>query len=177
MSVRSKVRRAGWIFMAALFLITSLGVGVYGFWQFTRPADDSEQASASCTIGQEPGEVLEVPETFKPEGDVTELNVEDLEEGTGAESKRGDCLVVKYHGTLAASGEKFDGNFDTPLALKFQVGVGQVIPGWDAGMIGMKAGGTRRLILPSDLAYGPSGTQGIPPDSDLVFTVKLISVK
>jgi peptidylprolyl isomerase len=177
MAVRSKMARIGWLSIAGLFLITSLAGGVYGFWLFTRPSEEpAAEDIASCEISQVAGEQLPEPEAYKPEGDITRLEVEDIEEGAGDAVKRGDCLTVKYHGTLA-TGEKFDGNFDQPLALKLPIGVEKVIPGWDAGMIGMKAGGTRRLLIPSNLAYGEQGTQGIPPNSDLVFTVKLVSVQ
>lgn len=163
--------------MALLFIVTSLGVGIYGFIQFTKPSDEpAPEEVASCEIGQVPGEQLPEPEAYKLDKDINRLEIQDLEEGTGAAAAKGDCLTVKYHGTLA-NGEKFDGNFDQPLALKLPIGVGQVIPGWDTGVIGMKAGGTRRLLIPSNLAYGPQGNQGIPPNSDLVFTVKLISVQ
>ena len=176
MAMKSKLKRAGWLSIALLFVVTGLVTGVYGFWQFTHPSDDPA-AVASCSISQVPGEALGEPEAFKAESDVKRLEVTDLEEGSGAAVKKGDCLTVKYHGTFASSGEKFDGNFDTPLALKLPIGTGQVIRGWDSGMVGMKAGGLRRLVIPSDFAYGPNPPEGIPPDSDLVFVVKLISVQ
>jgi FKBP-type peptidyl-prolyl cis-trans isomerase len=106
------------------------------------------------------------------------LQSTDLQEGNGKAAKNGDCLVMKYYGTLASNGNKFDENFTKPEGFKFQLGAGQVIKGWDQGLQGIKVGGTRRLVLPSDLAYGSRGAGStIPPNSDLVFVVKLESIK
>lgn len=168
------------MFLALLFIITGLGVGVWGFWQATHPQDESaqlESASKDCSISQVPGEALTSPEAFKPQGDVAKLSTQDLKDGTGATVKIGSCVTVKYYGTLAADGKKFDGNFDTPLALKLPIGTGQVIAGWDQGLIGAKAGGTRRLVIPSELGYGPAAQASIPANSDLVFVVKVLSVE
>lgn len=175
---------------ALLFLATSVATGALVVWQIRQdnaqtantPSKDSASKQASlndsCNI-QEPVEsgAEAVPETYKPEGDVTELQVTDLQPGSGQTAKAGDCLVVKYQGTLASSGEKFDGNFDTPQALQFRLGQGNVIPGWDQGLNDMKAGGTRRLVIPAELAYRDTGQGSIPPNADLVFVVKLVEIK
>jgi len=76
-----------------------------------------------------------------------------------------------------STGAKFDENFTQPTGFEFIVGNGNVIPGWDQGLLGMKAGGTRRLVIPSQLAYGSTGSGStIPPNSDLVFVVKLLRI-
>ena len=93
-------------------------------------------------------------------------------------AKVGDCLVVKYYGTLASNGTKFDEDFTDTTALAFTLGQGQVIPGWDQGLVGMKVGGTRRLAIPAAQAYGSqSPTAAIPANSDLVFVVKLLRIQ
>ena len=118
------------------------------------------------------------PEVEIPEGDPpTELQVEDLEEGDGAEAQAGDQLSVNYVGVLFDDGTEFDSNFDTGQPFEFALGGGQVIPGWDEGLVGMKEGGRRQLTIPPDLAYGAQGQPpDIPPDSTLVFVIDLESV-
>lgn len=180
--MKDSLKRSFIIFMVVLFAVTSIGIGVLSFWMASRSDDTNltqqDQAQDECAISSVQGvETLPVPEAFKPEGDVNELKTEDLQAGNGQAAKAGDCLTVKYHGTLAASGEKFDGNFDKPEGLKLIIGQGQVIPGWDQGLIGLKEGGTRRLVVPSQLAYGDQSAGAIPANSDLVFVVKLVSIE
>jgi FKBP-type peptidyl-prolyl cis-trans isomerase len=97
--------------------------------------------------------------------------------GNGAVAKNGDCLVVKYYGTLASNGVKFDENFTQPTAFAFTLGQGQVIQGWDQGLVGMKVGGERRLVIPANLAYGSTGSGAIPANAALVFDVRLLKIK
>ncbi len=106
--------------------------------------------------------------------------------GTGKEATVGSNVVVHYTGwfykPMAAKqrGKKFDSSLDAGREpLVFQLGAGRVIKGWDQGVAGMKVGGKRTLIIPSDLAYGKRGVGGgaIPPDSDLIFDVELLDVK
>ena len=182
--VKDVMMRTMWLSIAVLFIVTGLGVGLWGFWEAThRPKDDTSQItpppeSTTCAGGLESGqEKLPVPEIYKPEGKATELQTTDLEEGTGAAAKSGDCLVMKYYGTLATTGDKFDENFTTDQGFKFQLGAGQVIKGWDEGLVGIKTGGTRRLVIPAEKAYGSQGSGAIPANSDLVFVVKLESIK
>lgn len=144
----------------------------------TNPAQDPTAAANACQAPTEGIETLAEPEAFVAEADVTELQTTDIEDGTGEAAKTGDCLVVKYYGTLASNGEKFDGNFTDPTAFAFTLGQGQVIQGWDEGLVGMKEGGVRRIVIPSDKAYGEqSPSEQIPANSDLVFQVKLLEVK
>ncbi len=172
------LKRAFWLFMAVLFIVTGVGVGIYAFWQGTHPAkNDTQQNQAnSCQIQQvASNKTLPPPKQYKPDGDVKKLDKVDIKIGGGKQIKNGDCITVKYYGTLATTGAVFDQNFDKPLALKVKIGVGQVIPGWDLGIPGMKVGGTRRLTIPSDLAYGSQAQNGIPANSDLVFVVDALS--
>jgi FKBP-type peptidyl-prolyl cis-trans isomerase len=129
--------------------------------------DDSGSDSASAKPA------VEIPEGDPP----TELVVDDLEEGDGAEAQIGDQLSVQYVGVLFDGGAEFDSNFDTGQPFEFALGGGQVIPGWDEGLVGMKEGGRRQLTIPPDLAYGAQGQPpDIPPDSTLVFVIDLESV-
>ena len=106
-----------------------------------------------------------------------ELQIEDLNEGTGAEAKAGMDVSVHYTGTLT-DGSKFDSSLDRGQPFTFRLGAGQVIQGWDRGVVGMKVGGPRRLTIPPDLAYGARGFPPvIPPNSTLVFEVQLMGVR
>jgi FKBP-type peptidyl-prolyl cis-trans isomerase len=168
---------------ALLFLATTVAVTAVVIIQANqensanKTSTSDQTSSSACAIGSEQNvETLPNPEAFKPQGDVKTLETKDLETGSGTVIQKGDCLIVKYYGTLATTGEKFDGDFDKPEGLKFQYGVGQVIPGWDTGLDGMRVGGTRRLVIPSELGYGAQGGGTIPPNADLVFVVKILKI-
>ncbi len=108
---------------------------------------------------------------------VTELKIEDIKVGEGAEVKSGDTVVMHYAGTLL-DGTKFDTSYDRGEPFTTQIGVGQVIAGWDQGVPGMKVGGKRKLTIPSNLAYGERGAGAlIPPNSALIFEVELLEIK
>lgn len=168
---------------ALLFLATTVAFSAIVVWQMRQDSAQPEQPEVTqtpteetCQIDEVAGEVKAVPEVFKPSSDVTKLEVTDLKVGDGQTVQAGDCVSVKYHGTLATNGEKFDGNFDQPKLLRMPIGVGSVIKGWDQGVVGMKVGGVRRLVIPSELAYGEQGGGTIPANSDLVFVVEVVSL-
>ena len=103
---------------------------------------------------------------------ITELNV-----GDGAEASAGQTVVVHYRGTLE-NGKQFDASYDRVTPFSFPLGGGRVIKGWDEGVVGMKVGGKRKLVIPPDLAYGSRGAGGvIPPNATLTFEVELLDVK
>jgi FKBP-type peptidyl-prolyl cis-trans isomerase len=108
---------------------------------------------------------------------VTELKIEDLTVGTGAEAAAGDTVLVHYTGWLT-DGTKFDSSLDRGEPFQFTLGARRVIQGWDLGVAGMNVGGKRRLTIPPDLAYGASGAGGvIPPNATLIFEVELLEIK
>jgi peptidylprolyl isomerase len=121
---------------------------------------------------------LERPQIAKPEGDIPfELRIEDLVVGEGAEATKGTKVAVHYVGVAFRTGEEFDASWNRGQPFEFKLGKGQVIPGWDAGVEGMKVGGRRRLTIPSAMAYGARGAgSAIKPHEPLVFVVDLLSV-
>jgi peptidylprolyl isomerase len=121
---------------------------------------------------------LERPQIEKPEGDVPfELGIDDLVVGDGPEATPGTKATVHYVGVAVSTGEEFDASWNRGQPFTFKVGAGQVIPGWDQGVAGMKVGGRRKLTIPSALAYGARGAGGaIKPHEPLVFVVDLVSV-
>lgn len=115
---------------------------------------------------------------------ITALQTTDLKEGTGAVATAGRPVSVHYTGWLYSEtgtdnkGTKFDSSVDRGQPFQFGLGAGQVIPGWDQGVAGMKVGGQRRLVIPPALGYGSRGAGGvIPPNATLVFDVELLDVK
>ena len=100
----------------------------------------------------------------------------DIKVGSGAAVKAGDKVTVSYTGWLT-NGSKFDASADHPgQPFSFTVGNGEVIPGWDKGLVGMKVGGSRRLIIPPALGYGATGSGPIPPNATLLFDVTVVSI-
>lgn len=104
------------------------------------------------------------------------LKIEDEKIGTGAEVKSGDTISINYLGTLE-NGQKFDSSYDRGVPFETQIGVGQVIKGWDEGVVGMRVGGKRRLTIPSSLGYGNQAVGSIPANSTLIFEVELMAIK
>lgn len=147
----------------------------------TTPATPSAVGQAAAAVPGSTEQSTEAPAQQGPQ-----IQSIDVKVGTGKVAVTGNTVVVNYTGwfyrPFAAKqrGKKFDSSLDagrTPL--DFQLGARQVIKGWDQGVVGMKVGGKRTLIIPSDLAYGSRGAPGgsIPPNSDLIFDVELLDVK
>jgi FKBP-type peptidyl-prolyl cis-trans isomerase len=112
---------------------------------------------------------------FEPREAVTELETIDLEVGTGEEVKPGATITAHYTGALVKNGIIFQSSLDFGKAITF--GLDQVIKGWTLGVPGMKVGGTRRLIIPAEQAYGASSpARNIPANSDLVFDIDLVAI-
>lgn len=106
----------------------------------------------------------------------TSLLVHDVIEGTGATATVGSSVTVQYTGAIYATGAGFQSSYDTGQPFTFTLGVGQVIPGFDAGVAGMKVGGRRELVIPPALGYQDVAQPGIPAGSTLIFVIDLVSV-
>jgi peptidylprolyl isomerase len=106
------------------------------------------------------------------------LQKKDLVVGTGPEAKGGDEVTLQYVGVGYTSKKQFDASWDRGEPFTFTLGTGQVIPGWEYGIPGMKVGGRRELTIPGELAYGPAGSPpSIGPNETLIFVVDLLGVK
>ena len=113
---------------------------------------------------------------FDPIDKVSELQIIDITEGTGDSVPEGATITAHYTGALCKDGTIFQSSHDFGDPISF--GLDQVIKGWTEGVTGMKVGGTRRLIIPSDMAYGSvRAASNIPPNSDLVFDIELVAIK
>jgi len=106
----------------------------------------------------------------------TKLVVHDLKKGHGAAAKSGDKLTVNYVGVSCSTGKAFDASYPRHQTFPFTLGQGQVIQGWDKGLVGMRAGGQRELVIPASLGYGPSGSGPIKGNETLIFVVDLVKI-
>jgi peptidylprolyl isomerase len=132
----------------------------------------TSEAATTASEGTKPKVV--VPKGAPPKT----LTIKELKKGTGAEAKSGDEVTVQYVGVDYKTGKQFDASWDRHEPFSFTLGAGQVIPGWDKGVAGMKVGGRRELIIPPALAYGPAGAPpAIAPNATLVFVIDLLGVK
>jgi FKBP-type peptidyl-prolyl cis-trans isomerase len=160
-----------------------LGIIAFGafalifFGNFGAPKKLDEEVGGIKTEQEEPQIGFEEIEQIDEMMTVEKLQIEDIIIGEGKEATTGAKITVNYAGTLT-DGTKFDSSFDRDEPFTFVFGVGQVIPGWDEGLVGMKVGGKRKLTIPSDMAYGEAGAGDvIPPNSTLIFEVELLEVE
>ena len=122
----------------------------------------------------------EKPHVYVPPGEQppSELVIEDVEVGEGAEASSGQTVEVHYAGNAWSTRSQFDASWDRGDSFSFKLGAGEVIPGWDQGVAGMKVGGQRTLTIPPEMGYGARGAGGvIPPNATLLFDVELLDVK
>ena len=140
----------------------------------------SQLANAVVTVGDGENEQTELRnallEGTNQNGTVEKLIIDDVVIGGGVEAKIGDTVSVHYIGTLP-NGQEFDNSNKRGEPFQFTLGEGRVIKGWEDGVVGMKVGGKRILVIPSDLAYGDAGYGPIPGKATLVFSIELIEVK
>ena len=120
------------------------------------------------------GEPSVPPVTGKPPAT---LVVKDIKMGTGAAVKSGQTLTVNYVGVSCSTGKAFDASYPRKQPFSFPLGKSQVIQGWDKGLVGMKVGGRRELVIPAALGYGATGSGAIKPNETLIFVVDLVSAK
>lgn len=141
------------------------------------PAGQTTPAEQPATGGDTGGKAkptVEVPATAP-----TELVVTDIEVGTGAAAENGKTLSMHYVGVAFSDKQQFDASWDGPAGPKpfdFVLGAGKVIPGWDQGLVGMKVGGRRQLVIPPALGYGAAGYGPIKGNETLVFVVDMLAV-
>ncbi len=148
--------------------ILALGAFAYFVFGLNQKPSDTVDTATNATAQTQPSEANQkIP---------SDLKIEDLKVGTGTAVKSGDTVVVNYVGTLP-DGTKFDSSYDRNEPFTTQIGVGQVIKGWDLGIVGMKVGGKRKLTVPPSLGYGDRAAGSIPPNSTLIFEVELVAIK
>src|SRR3954470_701356 len=116
--------------------------------------EESKESDESTTGGEKTKPTVTVPKGISPK----KYAIKEIEEGTGAEAKKGDEVTVQYVGVGYDSEEEFDSSWSRNEPFTFTLGAGEVIKGWDRGVEGMKVGGRRELIIPANLAYGPEGS-------------------
>ena len=159
------------IFIGTVVLIIVLFV----VWIFARPTqapiDLSQEGAQNAAPQQNQINNTDAME----EKTITELNVETTQEGSGPAAEAGDTLRVNYEGRLT-NGTVFDSSYQRGEPIEFEVGTGQVIPGWDQGLLGVRAGQKLRLEIPADMAYGNRAVGPIPANSALIFDVEIVDV-
>lgn len=138
------------------------------------PAGSADTAAAE----EEPVSSGKKPKVTVPAGaPPKELETKDLKEGTGEAAKAGDDVTMDYVGVSYSTKKEFDSSFTSGQPIDVALGQGQVIAGWDEGIVGMKVGGRRELIIPPDMAYGAQGRPpSIKPNETLVFVVDLLAI-
>lgn len=187
--MKSKLKRIGWLSLAALFALTGLGIGIYGFWQATHPPDETpagqEAINIKCSndpaiVELKPGEAklagTKLP-NFTPVEQVTKLTCIDGAVGSGPAATSSSNIIANYSGAVTATGIIFESSLDSGQPIT--IPLSQVIEGWVKGLPGMQPGGTRRLIIPAQMAYGqnPPPGSGIPANAALVFDISLIAAQ
>ena len=167
----------------ALILFACLALAVAGCGggsdssssESTASTSSESHSSESSSTAKKTKPKVTVPKGAPPK----KLEIKEIEEGSGAEAKSGDEVSVQYLGVGYESGKEFDSSWSRNAEpFTFGLGAGQVIPGWDQGVEGMKVGGRRELIIPPELAYGEAGSPpAIGPNETLIFVIDLLAVK
>jgi len=196
---RRRRRQRIWLsIIAAAVVIAAAGL-VY--WQYQRYTSQQSAAAASktkqtsATIGPKCSTASAVPSIYDstPKAGPTSpppatgtaatnadgLQCLDLKVGSGKVAQQGSTVSVEYTGWLQSNGKKFDSSYDhggQPFSVT-PLGQASVIPGWNEGLVGMKVGGVRRIIIPAALGYGAQGNQAIPPNATLIFDVTVLSIQ
>jgi len=182
-------QRAGALIMALVFFISTVALTGYVIWQVqqgnkNKKVDDVGQTAIDAIKAQAPKDTSKTNKEAKLEGTklkdftpvekIDTLSSTDPVAGTGQELKAGDTVTAHYTGALAKDGTIFQSSHDG--GQPFTSPLSGLIKGWQQGLLGMKVGGTRRLMIPADLAYGSQAQSGIPANSDLVFDIELVSI-
>jgi len=145
-------------------LVLILVVIVAVFYILMKPKDLNAPLDNNTTTNEQDNQIME------------NLKIETIQEGAGEGAKNGDNVTVHYTGTLI-DGTKFDSSVDRGQPFTFNLGSGQVIQGWEQGILGMKVGEKRKLTIPSEMGYGERGAGNIiPPNATLIFDVEMIGI-
>lgn len=171
MSVKSHGQRVVILTLVVLFALSSVGFSGLVIWELVKGKKDSP---VTADIQKQLEDQLAQQQASQEGGDVEST---DIQVGNGAEAVAGKKITVNYTGTLKSDGSKFDSSYDRNQPFSFTLGNGEVIQGWDQGVVGMKVGGKRKLVIPASLAYGSQERSGIPANSDLVFEIELLNVE
>jgi peptidylprolyl isomerase len=169
------VKRLALIFVACLTLaVAGCGGGDDSSTGSTESAESSTSSTESAEVVGRAEPQVTVPSGAPPK----KLEIKELAKGSGAEAKAGDEVTVQYVGVGYDSEEEFDSSWSRNEPFTFGLGAGQVIPGWDQGVEGMKVGGRRELIIPPNLAYGSAGSPPvIGKNETLIFVIDLLAVE
>ncbi len=168
-----------------VFLSVAVMALVLGYMRFSSDNlaavvnTDSQKASVITVDENDPNQQAALADAITnaaPGANLQSLIIDDVVIGEGEKVKAGDVVTVQYIGRLQ-NGQEFDNSYTKGQPFTFEVGAGRVIKGWDEGVVGMQVGGQRILIIPSNLAYGKSGTGPIPGGATLVFAIELLEKK
>lgn len=162
-----------------LTIVACLALLIVGCGGGSDSSSSESTASGESTSAESAGGEKTKPKVTVPKGaPPKKLEIEEIEEGSGAEATSGDEVTVQYVGVDYKNGQEFDSSWSRNEPFSFTLGAGEVIPGWDQGVEGMKVGGRRELIIPPGLAYGEAGAPpAIGPNETLVFVIDLLEVK
>lgn len=169
------------IIVSIIVVVTALGI--VRFFPFKQSNVRAEIATQSDIIRVNPN-APDIETALKQaildgstgDGQVIKLIINDVSVGSGREAKVGDTVTVNYIGLLK-DGPEFDNSYKKKKPFSFKVGAGEVIKGWDQGIIGMKEGGTRILVVPASMGYGNNIVGPIPANATLIFSIELLSIK
>ena len=159
----------------SFIIIGAAVVAGIGAWFFL--GVNQSPGSASLPKGQEPAEEAGMVPELREYSTSSDLKITILKEGNGNGAEAGNTVSVHYVGTLT-NGAKFDSSVDRGEPISFVLGEGRVIKGWEEGILGMKVGEKRRLIIPPNLGYGARGAgDAIPPDATLIFETEMVAIQ
>ncbi len=181
MNIFNKYEAIG-IFLSVAIMVIALSVVRFksGSFAFNTPGEGGTQSAVVAVSNDRDSSEQtledELKDAFTANGTLVDLVIDDVRLGEGKEVTSGDTVSVHYIGTTQ-DGIRFDNSYERGTPFEFTVGDGKVIEGWEKGLIGMKVGGQRILVIPSQMAYGNRQIGPIPPNSPLVFTIELLEIK
>jgi len=166
------------IFLSVAIMAVALAALRFNSNQFTTiiTPETNTQQGAIVVASEDAGLKDALTKSVTGKGELAKLVIDDVKIGEGKEVAEGDTVVAHYIGTTR-DGVQFDSSYVRGTPFEFTVGAGKVIQGWEKGIIGMKVGGQRILVIPSDMAYGNRQVGAIPANSPLVFAIELLEIK